>query len=35
MAIVIPTAATKFPLRAVAGLDNIFKPSINVTEAIK
>ena len=35
MAIVIPAAATKFPLRADAGLDNIFKPSINVTEAMR
>jgi len=35
MAMLIPAAATKFPLRALAGLDNIFKPTINVTLAIR
>ena len=35
MAKPIPKAAIKLPLRAVAGLPKNFKPSINVTEAIR
>ena len=35
MAMPIPNAASKFPLRAVAGLDNILSPIIKVTEAIR
>jgi hypothetical protein len=35
IAIVIPAAATRFPLLAVAGLDNIFSPIINVTEPMR
>ena len=35
MATVIPTAATIFPLRAVKGLESIFKPKIKVMEASK
>jgi hypothetical protein len=35
MAIIIPAAAIKFPLRAVSGLDNILRPSIKVTEAMR
>jgi len=32
MAIVIPTAARRFPFLAVAGLDNPFKPRMKVTD---
>jgi hypothetical protein len=35
IAINIPTAATMFPFLAEAGLDNIFNPTMNVTEPIK
>jgi hypothetical protein len=35
MARIIPAAAIKLPVRAVEGFDNIFKPMINVTEAIR
>jgi hypothetical protein len=35
MARVIPAAAIKFPFLAVSGYDNIFNPTINVTEANK
>jgi hypothetical protein len=35
IAIVIPPAAIRFPFLAVAGLDNILSPMINVTEPIK
>jgi hypothetical protein len=31
----IPNAASKFPLRALAGLLSILSPSIKVTEAIR
>ena len=31
MATVMPAAAIRLPLRAVAGFDNIFKPIMNVT----
>jgi hypothetical protein len=35
MAITIPNAAIKFPLRALAGLPSIFKPRINVVDAMR
>jgi hypothetical protein len=31
----IPAAAIRFPLLAVSGCDNIFKPRMNVTDAIR
>jgi hypothetical protein len=35
MAMTIPKAAIKLPLRAVAGFPKNFKPAIKVTEAIR
>ena len=35
IAAIIPAAAIKFPLLAVAGLESIFKPMMKVIEAIK
>jgi hypothetical protein len=35
MATIIPAAAIRLPARAVDGFDNIFKPMIYVTEAIR